>query len=33
MKDILRGAVVIIIVSAILLLINAKLNEGGGQCQ
>ena len=31
MKDILRGAVVILIVSAILLLVNAKLNEGGGR--
>ncbi|MBO0601091.1 spermidine/putrescine ABC transporter substrate-binding protein [Sporosarcina sp. E16_3] len=30
MKGILRGAVVIIIISAILLLINGKLNEGGG---
>lgn len=30
MKDILRGAVVIIIISAILLLINSKLNESGG---
>ncbi|MEK4711462.1 ABC transporter substrate-binding protein [Sporosarcina sp. FSL K6-5500] len=30
MKDILRGAVVIIIMSAILLLINSKLNESGG---
>ena len=30
MKDILRGAVVIIIISVILLLINGKLNESGG---
>ncbi|WP_421101308.1 ABC transporter substrate-binding protein [Sporosarcina psychrophila] len=30
MKDILRGSVVIIIISAILLLINSKLNESGG---
>jgi len=30
MKGILRGAVVIVIISAILLLINSKLNEGGG---
>ncbi|WP_342512755.1 ABC transporter substrate-binding protein [Sporosarcina sp. FSL K6-1522] len=30
MKEIVRGAIVIMIVSAILLLINAKLNEGGG---
>ena len=30
MKGILRGAVVIVIISAILLLINGKLNEGGG---
>ncbi|WP_186669427.1 PotD/PotF family extracellular solute-binding protein [Sporosarcina sp. BP05] len=30
MKGILRGAVVIIVISAILLLINGKLNEGGG---
>ena len=30
MKGIIRGAVVIVIISAILLLINGKLNEGGG---
>lgn len=30
MKGILRGAVVIVFISAILLLINGKLNEGGG---
>src|SRR3954451_15188820 len=30
MKDIIRGSAVILIVSAILLIINAKLNEGGG---
>ena len=30
MKDILRGAIVILVVSAILLFINTKLNEGGG---
>lgn len=30
MKGILRGAVVIVIISAILLLINSKLNESGG---
>ena len=30
MKGILRGAIVIVIISAILLLINSKLNEGGG---
>ena len=33
MKGILRGAVVILFVSAILLFINSKLNEGGGTCQ
>ena len=31
MKGILRGAVVILIVSAILLFVNAKLNDGGGR--
>ncbi|MCG7334222.1 ABC transporter substrate-binding protein [Sporosarcina sp. ACRSM] len=30
MKEIVRGAAVIILVSAILLFVNAKLNEGGG---
>ncbi|MEK5040903.1 ABC transporter substrate-binding protein [Sporosarcina sp. FSL K6-3457] len=30
MKDIIRGAAAILIVSAILLIINAKLSEGGG---
>jgi len=30
MKGILRGAVVIVIISAVLLLVNSKLNESGG---
>lgn len=30
MKEIVRGAAVILLISAILLFINAKLNEGGG---
>lgn len=30
MKDIMRGAAAILIVSVLLLVINAKLNEGGG---
>jgi len=30
MKDILRGAIVIVIISAVLLLVNGKLNESGG---
>ena len=31
MKEILRGAAVILLVSAILLFVNSKLNEGGGR--
>lgn len=30
MKEIVRGAIIIILVSVVLLFINAKLNEGGG---
>ena len=31
MKEILRGAAVILLVSALLLFVNSKLNEGGGR--
>lgn len=31
MKDLLRGAIIILLVSALLLFINFKLNEGGGR--
>lgn len=31
MRDIIRGAVIILIVSAILLFVNAKLNDGGAR--